>query len=131
MSSIEPLYERFGGLAAVAQLVFAFYDRVLRSQRLARYFADVDMDRLIDHQTQFLAAAMGGPPSFSDAHLRQVHARLKVSDDAFDEMMQHLEDTLRAFGMAEQDMQQVLRDLDAHRTEVVHSSEAEADAPSD
>jgi len=126
MPSIEPLYERLGGIEAVARIVFAFYDRVLKSTRLAPYFAGVDMRRLIDHQTSFLVSAMGGPPSYSNDHLRQVHARLKVDNPAFDEMIDLLGETLEAFGVADEDTAAVLSGLRARRVHIVSASEAPA-----
>ncbi len=120
MAQVEPLYEKFGGLAAVARLVFALYDRVLRSRRLAPYFAKADMSQLIDHQTQFLASVMGGPASYTDAHLKDVHARLHISDGDFDEMMQHLEETLKTSGVTEDDMNAVLSNLNDRRRYIVN-----------
>ncbi len=126
MRSIEPLYERLGGIEAVARIVFALYDRVLKSKRLAPYFAGVDMRQVVDHQTSFLVSAMGGPPSYSNDHLRQVHARLKVDDPAFDEMIDLLGETLRAFGLADEDTAVVLSGLRARRVYIVNASEAPA-----
>ncbi len=122
MPLMEPLYERLGGLEAVARIVFGFYDRVLRSERLAPYFADVDMRRLIDHQTSFLAAAMGGPPSYTDVHLREIHARFRIDDDAFDEMLGILGETLWSFGLKDEDVASVLSDLETRRAVIVSTA---------
>ena len=59
-------FERLGGFARVRLIVSDFYDKVLDSERLARHFAGIDMRQLIDHQTKFIAAIMGGPAAFSD-----------------------------------------------------------------
>jgi hemoglobin len=122
MPVIEPLYERLGGLEPVARIVFGFYDRVLKSERLAPYFADVDLRRLIDHQTSFLAAVMGGPPSYTDARLREIHARFRIDDDAFDEMLGILAATLRGFGLKEEDVAFVLSDLETRRAVIVSAA---------
>jgi hemoglobin len=50
---METIYSRCGGAPAMARLVFEFYDRVLASERLAPYFARVDMTRLVDHHCPF------------------------------------------------------------------------------
>ncbi len=126
MAWMEPLYERFGGLEAVARLVFAFYDRVLQSKQLAPYFAGVDMRRLIDHQVKFLSSAMGGPASHTNAQLSAVHARLRIDDPAFDEMIGLLGETLRTFGLAEADMDLVLSNVRAHRAQIIGSAEIDA-----
>lgn len=113
------LFDRFGGQAAVARLVFAFYDRVLRSQRLAPYFRDVEMRRLVEHQAKFVSQLMGGPLSYSDAELRQVHAHLAIDDGAFDEMMLLFERTLRDVSLSEADQGLVMAGMRANRTAIV------------
>ena len=41
-------------------MVGAFYDAVLESEIVSYMFDKVDMPELIEHQTKFLAVAMGG-----------------------------------------------------------------------
>jgi hemoglobin len=123
MASVEPLYERFGGVTAVAGLVFDFYDRVMKSRQLARYFADVDMSRLIDHQTKFLCSVMGGPPSYTNEQLREVHAPLGITGEDFDEMVRLLHGSLKAFGMSGDDLDFTLSEIRARRPYIVGSSE--------
>lgn len=113
------LFDRFGGQAAVARLVFAFYDRVLRSERLAPYFRDVDMRRLVEHQAKFVSQVMGGPLGYGKSELRQVHAHLDIDDGAFDEMMRLLEQTLRDSPLSDDDRQAVMSGMRSHRSWVV------------
>ncbi len=116
---MDTLYERLGGIEAVARLVFAFYDRVQKSQQLAPYFAGTDMGRLMTHQTAFLSSVAGGPPSYTNAHLRHVHARLGIGGDDFDEMLRLLEETLRSFDLAAADREVFLSDLRARRAYII------------
>ena len=88
------LFERYGGFASVSRIVMSFYDRILDDERVGGYFDDVDMRSLIDHQTKFVASLMGGPASYTDDALRQVHAHLDVDAEAFDAMTSLLEGTL-------------------------------------
>ena len=119
MCLVETLYQRLGGMEAVARLVFDLYERVQGSRRLAPYFADADMATLIDHQTQFLASLAGGPQSYSDAHLSQKHAKLAIDDHDFDEMLELMSQALRAGGIAGEDHDAFLAALDAHRPLIV------------
>jgi hemoglobin len=105
---METIYSRCGGAPAMARLVFEFYDRVLASERLAPYFARVDMTRLVDHQAKFIASVMGGPPSFTDDELRDAHAHLTISDEIFDEMTGLLEATLQNSGIDSADIGHVM-----------------------
>lgn len=101
------MFERYGGFAKVNRIVSAFYDRVLDSALVSPYFAHTDMRRQIDHQTKFMSMLMGGPASYTDEHLERVHARLDISDEAFDEMVMLLKDALEDFGLEDDDVRQV------------------------
>jgi hemoglobin len=113
------LLHRCGGHRAVARIVMAFYDRVLQSPQVAPFFADVDMRRLVEHQTKFLAGVMGGPQAYANADLREAHAHLSIADHHFDEMVRLLGDALSASGMPEHDVAAVLADIDARRPWIV------------
>lgn len=121
---MDTLYARLGGPPAVARLVFDFYDRVLRSERLAPFFDGVDMARLVDHQAKFIAAAMGGPAAQSPAVLREAHAGLGVTAEDFAEMVALLDETLTAHGLTAADRAQVLAVVHAHRGVIVSEREA-------
>jgi hemoglobin len=94
-------FESMGGFARVRLIVSDFYDKVLSSERLAPYFAGVDMRRLIDHQTKFTAAVMGGPAAFTDDQISRAHMRLNISAEDFDEMADLFRETLEDFDVAE------------------------------
>ena len=93
------LFDRCGGFAVVRRIVTLFYDKVLESPLVARHFAGVDMPRLIDHQTKFLASLMGGPASISDDALRRAHARLGITMEEFREVGELLRESLEEFGL--------------------------------
>jgi hemoglobin len=113
------LFDRLGGFAALSKVVLAFYDHVLDDDMLAAYFADVDMRRLIDHQTKFMAYLMDGPASYSDDHLRLAHARLDIDATAFDRIVDVMRTTLEDFGMAERDIGTVVSKMRSKRDLIV------------
>ena len=119
---MRSLYERLGGSDDVARLVFAFYDRVLRSERLASHFAEVDMRRLVDHQAKLLSSIMGGPTSYTDKELKELHADLTVDDQAFEDMVGCLEDALQGFGLAHEDVAHLLSEIRARRSLIVRTA---------
>src|SRR5262245_36528293 len=82
----DTMFERYGGLSFISRVVLSFYDRVLASVRLAPFFVDTDMQRLVEHQAKFIASVMGGPECYTEAMLRDAHAHLPIDDRAFDEM---------------------------------------------
>ena len=105
------VFERCGGFATVRKVISAFYDKLLDSEMLSGYFADVDMRRLIDHQTKFISSIMGGPASFSDDALRRAHAKLGLSHGELVEMAGLLRETLEDFDLEKADIEQVHNEI--------------------
>jgi hemoglobin len=113
------IFERYGGFASVSQVVSEFYRRVLDSEILAPYFVGIDMRRLIDHQTKFIASLMGGPASYTNEHLARVHASLGITDEAFDEMALTLRETLEDLDYDESDIVVVHQRVVSRRNVIV------------
>jgi hemoglobin len=107
----QTMFERYGGFATVSKVVMGFYDKALDSDIIGVYFEDVDLRRLIDHQTKFVSAVMGGPASYSDDQLRVLHAHLDITEEAFNEMLQLFEETLEDFEFEREDLDYIVRYL--------------------
>jgi hemoglobin len=116
---VASLFDRVGGFGTLSKIVLSFYDRVLDDDVLAPYFADVDMRRLIDHQTKFVAFLMGGPASYTDEHLRLAHARLGIDGEAFEQMAEVMRETLEDFRLADRDVDHVIAQIRARRELIV------------
>ena len=108
---METLFERVGGFAQVSRIVSSFYDRVLDSPIMGPYFGHTDMKKQIDHQTKFISFLMGGPASFSDEHIRQVHQRLEINAEALEEMVELMTETLEDFDFSDEDIDSVIEQL--------------------
>lgn len=117
--AVVTLFDKYGGFAAVSKLVMAFYDRILDSDQVGGYFENIDMKRLIDHQTKFVASIMGGPASFSDDMLKRVHARYEVSREDFDEVARLLRETLLEFGVEHDDIETVMFEIESRSPVIV------------
>ena len=113
------IFERYGGFATAGKIVMTFYDRILDSDITGPYFDDVEMPRLIDHQTKFVASVMGGPASYTDEALKQLHSRLNVTNDAFDEMARLFRGTLEDFAMAREDIEALMKEINSRRGVIV------------
>jgi hypothetical protein len=48
-------------IGAHTQLTKAFYQKLLDSPLVSHYFDKVNLDKLIEHQTNFIVRALGGP----------------------------------------------------------------------
>lgn len=119
------IFERVGGFARVRRMVSDFYDKVLESPGLAPYFADVSLARVIDHQTRFFAALMGGPASFSDEQLRRAHFRLQIRSSDFDEVAGLFRETLEDHGLSDTDVRRLVAQMESVREHIVSSDAAE------
>ena len=105
------MFERYGGFASVSKIVMAFYDKALDSDVIGDFFEDIEMPNLIDHQTKFIAMAMGGPASYTNEMLRQVHADLEIDVAAFNEAVSLLEQTLQEFELEAEDIGVIIEDI--------------------
>ena len=114
-------FDRIGGFAAVSKIVLRFYGRLLDSDILAPYFDDIDMGRLIDHQTQFISSCLCGPASYTNDMLQQLHRHLDIDKTAFDEMGGLLAETLEDAGLSEDDVAQVMKSIVGAEDAIVNS----------
>jgi hemoglobin len=106
------IYERNGGFPAIRKLIADFYDEVLDSSVIGHHFEGVDMPRLMDHQTRFVAFLMGGPSTgYSDEHLARVHAKRGITHPEFDEMVDLLTEVMEEHGFEGGDVSAVQREL--------------------
>jgi hemoglobin len=115
----QTIFERYGGFSNVSKIVMSFYEKILASPLTSPYFTNSDMKTLIDHQTKFIASMMGGPASYTNDHLERVHARLGITEDAFLEAVEMLEETLEDFDMADDDIEQVKAEVMSRKNFIV------------
>ena len=106
------IFERYGGFRKISRVVISFYDKMTTSPITKKYFENINMKRLIDHQTKFIAYLMGGPASFSDEHLERVHRHMDIDRRAFDEMVTLLTETLEDFDFDAADIAAVRNELE-------------------
>ncbi len=98
----KTIYDEIGGFMSVRKLITEFYDKVLECDELSILFENVNMERLIDHQTKFFSMLLGGPASFTDQELKHAHTRLGISAHQFDLTKECLVETLEDFDLKEE-----------------------------
>ena len=91
------------------------YDKLLDDDDVGPFFDDVDMPRLIDHQTKFVSSLMGGPASFTDTHIANAHKHLTILDAHFDRLKDLIVETLNEFGVDPEDADAVLAAFESRR----------------
>jgi len=111
----KSLYEKYGGFSTVSKIVMTLYDKLLDDDDVGPFFDDVDMPKLIDHQTKFVSSLMGGPASFTDTHIENAHKHLVINDAHFDQLKVLVNETLGEFGVDPEDIDTVLAAFEQRR----------------
>jgi hemoglobin len=107
------MFEKYGGFASVSKIVMSFYDKVIDSDQIGHFFDDIDMSRLIDHQTKFIASVMGGPASYTADALRQMHKAYDIGTVDYEEMSRLLRETFEEFDVKPTDIEQVMNKIES------------------
>ncbi len=113
------LFTKNGGFRTLRAVIFDFYDRVLDSDVVGHFFENVDLAKLVDHQTKFFASILGGPVGFVDQRLANAHAHLHVTDAHFDEIVSILKETLQDVGFTHEDLSATIIAVEARRPLIV------------
>ena len=115
----QSLFDKYGGQQRVAAVVRDFYVRVMADSALQPYFEGVHLERLIQHQTNLVAKALGGPEPYRGRDVRRAHAGHGIDDDAFDRTAHHLGEALNNAGFSAEDRTAVLEFVEELRSAVV------------
>ena len=136
----KSLYERLGGVFAIAAVVEKFSDEVVRNAVAGQGSANPELrewhrerlERLPGlkfQRTLWLCEAAGGPFTYSATEpgrthlgLEEAHRALHVAPDEFDAVAGVLAQTLDDFHVPEQEKGEVLAAFAAHKGEVTEGS---------
>ena len=115
---MDTMFYRYGGFRTANRIVLEFYDSLFRTA-LKRYFEDMDMQRVIRHQVQFVSFLMDGPVSFGPEQIRRIHSHLDIDDGDFGEMVELFMKALEKVELEEADAAAVARKFSEYRSYVV------------
>jgi len=131
------LYERLGGVFAIAAVVDHFSDAVVQNPIVGQRSDNaqlrewhtknlVRLPGLKFMRTLWVCAVAGGPfeysatkPGSTSLGLEEAHRELRISPEEFDEVAAELGRTLDAFKVPGPEKEQVLSAFAAHKSEVV------------
>jgi hemoglobin len=130
----EPtLYERLGGIFAIAAVVDDFSDRLLKNPKIVEanpelheWHTETYRSRLPGLKwlrTLWLASLAGGPFQYTGRELRDAHFDLKIPPAVFDEVAVELSLTLDRFQVPEREKGEVLGTFARWKGEVTAGSE--------
>jgi hemoglobin len=116
----ESLFEKYGGYDTVSKLVSIFYEKILADDSISGYFDNVDMEHLMKHQTAFIGMMLGGPASqYTGRDLKTAHQNLKITNEHFNRVAQHLHSSLAECGVEGQDIDTIITAVASRRADVV------------
>jgi hemoglobin len=130
----EPtLYERLGGIFAIAAVVDNFSDRLIKNPKIVNANPELHEWHTETYQTRlpglkwgrtwWLAMKAGGPFLYTGREMRDAHFDLKISPEVFDEVTQELINALDEFKVPEREKQEVLAAFAAEKGEVTAGSQ--------
>jgi hemoglobin len=144
MSTGQSLYDRLGGVFAIAAVVDHFSDNVLKNPIAGKDSPNPELRDWSNNQlnrlpglkfmrTLRVSAATGGPqqyvatkPGEAVMGLENAHRNLRISPEEFDAVAGELEKSLDHFGVHEQEKGEVLGAFAAHKNEVTAGSKIPA-----
>jgi hemoglobin len=114
------LYDKYGGTPTMKILVREFYKQARVNPKVGHYFNKLDMEKLIDHQVQFLSVVLGKPAkTYTGRELANAHHPLNISDAEFDEIGRLLVNTLKTGGVEIDDIKLIMGVVLEIRDEIV------------
>jgi len=120
MNETISLFDKYGGVPTITEVVRAFYKKVLGHPDFKQYFENIDMEKLIMHQIEFVSYAMGKPKSdYPDSKLYEGHKNLKISDSQFDKIAVILKSVLMEFKVKKKDILKILDAVESKRNLIV------------
>lgn len=133
----EPtLYERLGGIYAIAAVVDHFSDQLLKNPKVVEANPELNewhtdkypgrLQGLKFLRTLWVAEVAGGPFQYTARELRDAHFDLKIPPEVFDEVEAELGRTLDHFEVPKREKEEVLGAFGGWKEEVIAGSQPEA-----
>ena len=125
------LYDKYGGTPTMKILVREFYKQARVNPKVGHFFTQLNMEKLIDHQVQFLSFVLGKPVRvYEGRELADAHHPLNITDADFDEIGRLLVNTLKNGGVTLDDIKLIMGVVLEIRDEIVFRGQpALASAP--
>ena len=124
------LYDRLGGVYAIAVVVDDFIARIMSDARLnANPHVDEAHHRVSPqgfkyYVTEMLCWAAGGPQTYSGRPMADSHAELRITADEWDAFMDDLDQTLDTFSVPERERGEVVAIVESTKADIVTATPA-------
>lgn len=121
------LYERLGGVFAIATVVDDFVDRIMEDPRLNAN----ELVREAHHRvaragfkylvTEQVCAAAGGPQRYTGRNMRDAHAELRITAGEWESFLDDFRQTLDKFSVPARAQAELLAIVDSTKADIVLS----------
>lgn len=124
----KPLYDRLGGVYAIATVVDDFIERLLVNATLNANPAINEARKRVPkaglkfHVTTLVCEVSGGPCKYAGRTMKESHQRLNITPAEWDAMVADFKATLDKFNVPLQDQQELIKIVGGTRNDIVQSS---------
>ena len=116
----QTLFDKYGGVPVVTEIVRDFYKRVMRRPNLRRYFVNVTLEAVIHHQIAFVSMVMGKTPhDYSGRSMKEAHRGIGITSASFELAAQLLSDTLVSAEVEQDDIDAIMAKVASLRADIV------------
>ena len=132
----QSLYERLGGVYAIAAVVDRFSDQLLKNPKIVNanpHLKEWHMEKYKErlpglkfNRTLWVCAVSGGPYEYTAKSLHDAHLELHIPPEVFDEVSAELGRALDYFKVPKREKEETLAAFDAQKSDVTAGSMAMA-----
>ena len=115
----DTLFIAFGGKAGLRALMEDFFVRLKADARIGSFFRNADGERLVSQLTEQLCYESGGPCVYRVAPMKGVHRGLEIDRSDFNALVEVLQQSMDAKGIAFRDQNRMLARLAPMHREIV------------
>jgi hemoglobin len=122
----QSLYERLGGVNAIAMVVDRFSDQIVKNPKLnvnpalQEWNESGQLPGLKFMRALWLCQAAGGPFEYTGKKLGDAHKDLHITAEEFDEVGAEIASALDHFNVPEREKQEVLAAIVAQKADVIN-----------
>lgn len=122
----QSLYERIGGVNAIAMVVDRFSDEIVKNPKLnvnpalKEWNKEGQLPGLKFMRTLWICEAAGGPFKYTGKDMSEAHKDLHITSEEFDEVGAEIASALDHFKVPEREKQEVLAAIVARKSEVIN-----------
>ncbi len=124
-AAVKSLYERLGGVYAIATVVDDFIDRIMVDPRLnANPLVDAAHHHVSPAGFKYLVTEMscwatGGPQQYSGRSMYDSHAHLKITAEEWVVFMEDLDDTFDKFSLPTAERDEFIAIIESTKPDIV------------